>query len=98
MSAAGYGHEAVVNRLLAAGADVNAVNVDGRSALMWAAEGGDEAIVDRLLAAGANVEALDTQGRTALQLAVQRGDQAVADRIQEWVDAHPLRTRARTWR
>jgi ankyrin repeat protein len=58
--AAHRGQLAVVERLLAAGADVHArEGCSGTTALHWAAEGGRVAIVERLLAAGAELEARD---------------------------------------
>src|SRR6187402_3300686 len=58
--AAHRGQDAVVARLLEAGADVHArEGCSGTTALHWAAEGGRVAIVERLLAAGAELEARD---------------------------------------
>ena len=45
-----------VRALLKQGADVNAAQGDGMTALHWAAERGDAALADMLLYAGANVE------------------------------------------
>jgi serine/threonine-protein phosphatase 6 regulatory ankyrin repeat subunit B len=43
--------------LLAAGADVNAKDKDGVTALMWASQGGHITVVQALLAAKADVNA-----------------------------------------
>jgi hypothetical protein len=55
MIAAAEGHAEVVDRLVDAGADVNARNFEGRTALMFAALYGYAAIVERLVAARADV-------------------------------------------
>src|SRR5690242_1666217 len=48
---------AAVKALLKSGADVNAAQGDGMTALHWAASNGDAAMVQMLLAAGANIRA-----------------------------------------
>jgi len=55
--------------LLAAGAEVEAKNNKGVTALMFAAIGGHAAAIAALLAAGAEVEAKDNGGLTALKFA-----------------------------
>jgi ankyrin repeat protein len=60
------GHAGVAQVLLAKGADVNAKDGDGRTALMQAAREGDIEIARILLAAGADVNAQDRRGQTAL--------------------------------
>jgi ankyrin repeat protein len=82
--AARNGHIEVVERLLAANADVNAgiLRTDGRTAIQAAAEGGYLKIVERLLAANANVNAAATEyGRTALQAAARVGHLEVVERL-----------------
>ncbi len=64
---------ALMNFLLAAGADVNAPSRSGRTALMEAVECHDEAVVQQLLAAGADVNAMSADGLTALKLAAAAG-------------------------
>jgi len=56
---------------LAKGADVNAQNEDGDTALMFAAGNGHIEIVQELLAKGADVNAKDRYGKTALMWADQ---------------------------
>jgi ankyrin repeat protein len=65
----------VVARLLAAGADVHAVD---DWALRLAAQNGHDAVVARLLAAGADVHAYDDQ---ALRLAAMHGHDVVVARL-----------------
>jgi ankyrin repeat protein len=68
--AAWSGDAAKVQALLRSGADVNAANRDGLTALMastWGATGrGDVEIARALISKGANVNAANTYGRTAL--------------------------------
>ena len=52
--AARNGNLALVNDLIAAGADVNAKNEDGETPLYWPAVRGDTEIVEILRAAGAD--------------------------------------------
>lgn len=60
--AAMRGDIAAVRSLLEGGADVNAAQGDGMTALHWAAENGDAALADLLILAGANLEALTRIG------------------------------------
>ena len=63
-----------VRTLLKSGADVNAAQADGMTALHWAALNGDLATIDLLLLAGATRESLTRVGAyTPLHLASQRG-------------------------
>jgi len=69
--AARQGHEQIVGRLLAAGADANQEH-----ALYWAARNGHEQIVGRLLAAGA-----DANQEQALYWAAREGHEQIVDRL-----------------
>ncbi len=60
------GHTPVVEQLLAAGADVNAPNKDGRNALSAAAFLGRTNIVALLLSHGIDIRAKSNEGETAL--------------------------------
>lgn len=67
------GHVGAASCLLSAGADPNAVNVNGETALMVAALARWPDVVRLLLAAGAEVDRRDTLGLTALHKAVLGG-------------------------
>jgi serine/threonine-protein phosphatase 6 regulatory ankyrin repeat subunit B len=62
----------IVRVLIAAGADVNANQTGGGTALMFAAMQGHGEIVQALLAAKADVNAITKKGNTALLLATQK--------------------------
>ena len=63
-----------VRELLTQGADVNAAQGDGMSALHWAGLGGHDEMIAVLLYAGANTEAITRLGRyTPLHLAARGG-------------------------
>jgi ankyrin repeat protein len=65
---------AAVKALLKTGADVNAAQGDGMTALHWAASNGDAGLAQMLLSAGANVRATTRLGGiTALHMASQAG-------------------------
>ena len=59
----------VVQKMIKAGANVNAKRTDSVTALHIAADTGDEAIVKLFIDAGANVNAKDQKGRTPLDVA-----------------------------
>ena len=68
-----------VRALVRSGADVNAAQGDGMTALHWAAEHGDAELAEILLVAGANPEAgTRIGGYTALHIAAREGRTAVA--------------------
>jgi len=78
--AARLGRLALVDRLLAAGADpdVGDIALDEASPLHQAARGGHADVARRLLAAGANPDKRNARGFTALHLAALYGRPAVA--------------------
>jgi ankyrin repeat protein len=73
-----------VRSLLREGADVDAAQGDGMTALHWAAERGDADLADVLLDAGADVAAVTRLGDYApLHLATKRGHARVVERLLE---------------
>jgi ankyrin repeat protein len=79
--AAGEGRSDVVRYLLAEGADVNARERLGESALTEAAYYGHPALVGELLSHGADINAVGADG-TALDIALNRNNPAVADLLK----------------
>jgi ankyrin repeat protein len=80
--AAMRGDAAAVQALISGGADVNAAQGDGMTALHWTALQGDAATSALLLSAGAAVEPQTRLGRfTPLHLASSRGHTAVITRL-----------------
>ena len=79
-----------VKALLKTGADVNAAQGDGMTALHWAAANGDAAMVQMLLSAGANIRATTRLGAiTPLHMASQGGhSQVVAALIAAGADSN----------
>ena len=73
-----------VRKLLTEGADVNAAQGDGMTALHWAAERGDAAMAEALLTAGADVDAVTRIGQyTPLHLGARGGHARVVLRLVE---------------
>ena len=66
-------HLEIVELLLNAGAEVDAQDFRGNTALMWASHKGNLGIVRLLLAAGADVNKPNNFGYTALNYAVEKG-------------------------
>jgi ankyrin repeat protein len=73
-----------VRALLKSGAEVNAAQGDGMTALHWAAELGSVPMAEMLIAAGARLEALTRLGGfTPLHLAAEAGRAEVAGKLLE---------------
>ncbi len=80
-----------VRRLLKDGADVNAVQADGATALQWAAYHGDTDMAAQLLKAGADPELANRNGSTPLWLAASQGNSAMIETLLEGgADANEL--------
>jgi uncharacterized protein len=72
---------AQVRMLLRQGANANAKEGDGATALHWAAYHGNSAIADQLIGAGARVDAANDLSITPLALASENGHAAIVDRL-----------------
>ena len=73
---------AAARALIAPGADVNAADGDGSTALHWAAANGDVALTQALLKAGASVAAVTRIGAiTPLFMAARNGNPAVVEAL-----------------
>ena len=70
-----------VGDLLQASIDVNARQVDGMTALHWAAYYDDTELVARLVAAGSDVQAENRYGVTPLSLAAENANRAMVERL-----------------
>jgi ankyrin repeat protein len=79
--AAMKGNKEAVRALLQRQADVNAPQLDGTTALHWAARRDDVDIADLLIVAGANVSAANREGVTPLQLAALNGSAAMIEAL-----------------
>ena len=80
----------VVKRLLEAGADVNAKDNDGQTALMLASTNNrrDLRVASELLKAGADVNAKGNDGQTALMLASWVGKEVVSELLKAGADVN----------
>jgi ankyrin repeat protein len=81
ISAVSRNDVATTERLLQAGADVNAANEFGATALYAAAAHADPAMAERLLAAGADANAPLLSGETPLMEAARRGNLATVQAL-----------------
>ena len=81
-AAAGRGDVRILSRLLARGADVNAVEPTGYRPLHLVAERGDVALLETLLAHGADATAQASDGKTALTVAEAHGHLLAARRLR----------------
>ncbi len=78
-----HGHLPLVLAFLARGADPNARDPRGGTALHWAASGGREEVVAALLAHGADASLRDQDGESPLDIAEKRGRAAVAALLRQ---------------
>jgi ankyrin repeat protein len=67
--------------LLAKGADANATDADGSTALHWAVENDDAELTSALLAAGARPRVANRHGIAPLHLAATNGNAAIVQRL-----------------
>ncbi|PWU12048.1 MAG: hypothetical protein C5B51_01510 [Terriglobia bacterium] len=75
--------QAAVRRLVQTGADVNAAQIDGTTALHWAAHHDDAEMAGLLTRAGANVNAVNRYGVPPLALACENGSAALVKLLLE---------------
>jgi ankyrin len=75
------GDNAAVRSLIAKKADVNAAQVDGTTALHWAAQSDDLETAELLIKAGAKVTAANQEGATPLMLACVNGSAAMIEKL-----------------
>ncbi len=68
-------------KLIAQGADVRARDVDGTTALHWAAHYGDVELVDKLIEAGAEVNVSNDYGSSPMMEAATLGNAAILQRL-----------------
>lgn len=73
------GDPAIIERLLARGADPRGTNAGGVTALHLVVPWGEAELVERLLEAGADAAAADAHGTTPLHLACRRGAPSFTD-------------------
>jgi ankyrin repeat protein len=74
-------NKAAVKTLLQQKADVNALQADGATALIWAARNDDAEMADMLIKAGANVKVANREGATALYAACVNGSAGMVQRL-----------------
>jgi ankyrin repeat protein len=87
--AAMKGDRTAVRALIAQKADVNAPQLDGATALQWAAYNNDLEMADILIAAGANVKAANREGATSMYLASLEGSAPMMEKLlQAGADAN----------
>ena len=77
------GNEEIVDLLLKKGANPNIKNLNGGTALMFAAMFGHENIFRKIVSAGGDLRARNNMGLNAIDLAAQQGNQSMADLIYE---------------
>eukprot|EP00757_Euglenozoa_sp_SAG-D1_P022366 gene22366-8885_t len=80
-SCTGHSMPNVVKILLQAGADIEAKDQDGWTALLIACHNGHSDVVEMLLQAGADIEAKDQHGWTALMEACHYGHSNVVEML-----------------
>lgn len=82
--AAHNGDTEKVERLLKRGANIEARDDNGQTALIHAARNGNTEIVGLLLKRGADTEAENDHGQTALMIATDLGEKEIADLLREF--------------
>ncbi len=75
------GDVAAIRNLLATGMSAGVEDIEGRTALMYAAAFGMSEIADLLIANGADVDATDNRGATALMEASRHGRDEIVEQL-----------------
>ena len=94
--AAAAGDLATVRLLLDSGADPNYRDLDGWSAIHWAAEEGHSAVVLFLLEAGCNINAISSYGTSVLHCAANGGNHRLVSNLLE-SGADPRKSTCHGW-
>ena len=68
-----------IEQLISSGADVNAKDAFGSTALMMASSNGQKAVVEMLISAGADVNERDNGGMTALHSTAENANVSIAE-------------------
>lgn len=84
LKAAKEGTAEEVEKHIASFADINGVDAQGMSAIMYAAERGDLGMVKALVAAGSRVNRGNKKGEDALMLAAKNGRADVVEYLITW--------------
>jgi ankyrin repeat protein len=79
--AAMFGLEAIAQKVIGGGAEVDAKDSDGMTALHYAAKHGNEAVVNLLLDAKADVNKKGSDGGTALHYAAYNGHSTIVEQL-----------------
>merc|ERR1711924_265042 len=79
--------------LLAAGADVNATNQQGETALMRSASCGCKEVVERLLSSEVDINAVDMSGKSAVEIAEKKGHAEIVRLLLDHGATMPRRRR-----
>jgi ankyrin repeat protein len=89
--------KAAVSALLKQKSDVNAVELDGTTALMWAARANNTALTEQLLKAGADAKVSNRYGLNAMYFAALNGNGSMLDRLMAaGADANSVSTEGET--
>lgn len=88
MYASIWDREAAVMVLVNAGADVDATDNDGQTALMYAAYEGFCGVIRLLLQAGADWTVVDNSGKTAVDVAKEMQKADAVTLLEEWATEH----------
>ncbi|MBB4198792.1 hypothetical protein CCR94_08955 [Rhodoblastus sphagnicola] len=81
MRAAQEGDVEMARKILAAGADIAALNADGNNALWLACFGENLALLDLLIDAGVDIDHVNQNGATALMFAASSSRTAIVERL-----------------